>query len=136
MKTSTGVPAASQGVDAGKKIVGRKRSIVTDTLGLLLAVVVTAAGVQGSVAGTHLVNALATAHPTIRKVWVDGGYRQHLVEHAARLGIDVEIVRRTPGARGFTPSRNDGLSNAPMDGRCSTAAWHATTKPSPNAPKP
>ncbi|MFF2810350.1 IS5 family transposase [Streptomyces sp. NPDC058000] len=103
VKTSTGVPAASQGVDAGKKIVGRKRSIVTDTLGLLMAVVVTAASVQDSVAGTHLVNAVAAAHPTIRKVWVDGGYRQHLVEHAARLGIDVEIVQRTPGARGFIP---------------------------------
>ncbi|MFE3906131.1 IS5 family transposase [Streptomyces sp. NPDC059153] len=37
VKTSTSVPATSQGTDAGKKIVGRKRSIVTDTLGLLLA---------------------------------------------------------------------------------------------------
>jgi transposase len=46
VKTSTSVPAASQGTDNAKKIVGRKRSIVTDTLGLLLAVLVTAAGVQ------------------------------------------------------------------------------------------
>jgi transposase len=45
----------------------------------------------------------AAAHPSVRKVWVDGGYRQHLVEHAARLGIDMEIVQRTPGTRGFTP---------------------------------
>lgn len=103
VKTSASVPAASQGIDAGKKIVGRKRSIVTDTLGLLLAVVVTAASVQDSVAGTDLINQVATDHPTIRKVWVDGGYRQHLVEHAATLGIDMEIVQRTPGARGFTP---------------------------------
>lgn len=35
VKTSTSVPASSQGIDAGKKTVGRKRSIVTDTLGLL-----------------------------------------------------------------------------------------------------
>ncbi|GAA2326203.1 hypothetical protein GCM10010246_04600 [Streptomyces cuspidosporus] len=42
IKTSTSVPAAGQGTDAAKKIVGRKRSIVTDTLGLLLAVLVTA----------------------------------------------------------------------------------------------
>jgi transposase len=59
--------------------------------------------VQDSVAGTHMVDQIAAAHPTIRKVWVDGGHRQHLVEHAAHLGIDMEIVQPTPGARGFTP---------------------------------
>lgn len=87
----------------GKKIVGRKRSIITDTLGLLLAVLVTAASVQDSVAGQTLLEEAATAHPTIRKAWVDGGYRKHFVEHAATLGIDLEIVQRTPGTRGFTP---------------------------------
>ncbi|MFI1370062.1 IS5 family transposase [Streptomyces griseochromogenes] len=103
VKTSTSVPAAGQGTDAAKKVVGRKRSIVTDTLGLLLAVLVTAASVQDSAAGTHLVDQVAASHPVIRKVWVDGGYRQHLVEHAATLGINMEIVQRTPGTRGFTP---------------------------------
>ncbi|MGF0175873.1 IS5 family transposase [Streptomyces sp. Marseille-Q5077] len=103
VKTSTSVPASSQGIDAGKKIVGRKRSIITDTLGLLLAVLVTAAGVQDSTAGRTLLEQAATAHPTLRKVWVDGGYRKHFVEHAAALGIDLEIVQRTPGTKGFTP---------------------------------
>ncbi|MFJ6523453.1 IS5 family transposase [Streptomyces filamentosus] len=103
VKTSTSVPASSQGIDAGKKIVGRKRSIVTDTLGLLLAVLVTAAGVQDSVAGTTLLDQVAADHPRVRKVWVDGGYRQHLVEHAATLRIDMEITARKPGTRGFTP---------------------------------
>ncbi|WP_053847072.1 IS5 family transposase [Streptomyces sp. NRRL B-24085] len=103
VKTSTSVPARTQGVDAGKKIVGRKRSIITDTLGLLLAVLVTAAGVQDSTAGRPLLEQAAADHPTLRKVWVDGGYRKHFVEHAAALGIDLEIVQRTPGARGFTP---------------------------------
>ncbi|SED46490.1 Transposase [Streptomyces sp. 2231.1] len=103
VKTSTSVPAASQGIDAGKKIVGRKRNIVTDTLGLLLAVLVTAASVQDSVAGTRLLDQVAAAHPGIRKVWVDGSYRQHLIEHAATLGIDMEITGRAPRTRGFTP---------------------------------
>ncbi|GAB2768635.1 hypothetical protein GCM10027072_79470 [Streptomyces bullii] len=89
VKTSTSVPATSQGTDAGKKIVGRKRSIVTDTPGLLLAVLVTAASVQDSVAGTRLLGQVAAAHPGLRKVWVDGGYRKHFVEHAATLGIDM-----------------------------------------------
>ncbi|MFE5513025.1 IS5 family transposase [Streptomyces sp. NPDC056529] len=103
VKTSTSVPAPSQGIDAGKKIVGRKRSIVTDTLGLLLAVLVTAASVQDSTAGAALLDRVAADHPRVRKVWVDGGYRQHLVEHAATLGIDMEITARKPGTRGFTP---------------------------------
>ncbi|MCT9011891.1 IS5 family transposase, partial [Streptomyces rhizosphaerihabitans] len=97
VKTSTSVPARSQGIDAGKKIVGRKRSIITDTLGLLLAVLVTAAGVQDSTAGKTLLDQAAASHPGLRKVWVDGGYRQHLVEHAATLGIDMEITQRKPG---------------------------------------
>jgi transposase len=101
VKTSTNVPTTSQGVDAAKKIVGRKRSIITDTLGLLLMVLVTAASVQDSMAGIRLIQRVAAAFPTIRKIWVDGGYRQQLVEQAATLGIDVEIVRREPGTRGF-----------------------------------
>ncbi|MFJ2774873.1 IS5 family transposase [Streptomyces sp. NPDC087300] len=103
VKTSTSVPATSQGTDNAKKIVGRKRSIVTDTLGLLLAVLVTAASVQDSNAGTWLLNRIAADHSAIRKTWVDGGYRKPFVEHAATLGIDMEITARTPGARGFTP---------------------------------
>lgn len=46
---------------------------------------------------------MAAHHPTIRKVWADGGYRQHLVEHAAQLGIDMKIIQRTPETRGLTP---------------------------------
>lgn len=103
VKASTSVPAAGQGTDAGKKIVGRKRSILTDTIGLLLAVLVTGAGVQDSVAGTQLLSQAAANHPSLRKAWVDGGYRQHLVERAAALGIDMEITTRTPRTRGFTP---------------------------------
>ncbi|WP_405526463.1 IS5 family transposase [Streptomyces avidinii] len=102
IKTSTNVPACEQGIDAGKKIVGRKRSIVIDTVGLLLAVVVTAVSVQDSIAGQTLIERVAAEHPTVRKTWVDGGYRQHLVEHAATLGIDMHIVRRDPATRGFS----------------------------------
>nr|WP_275559455.1 hypothetical protein [Streptomyces sp. 5-6(2022)] len=37
-------------------------------------------------AGTRLLDQVTADHPGIRKVWVDGGYRHHLVEHAAALG--------------------------------------------------
>ncbi|GIH29835.1 DDE transposase [Acrocarpospora phusangensis] len=103
VKTSTDVPAGSQGADAAKKIVGRKRHIVTDTLGLLLAVLVTAASVQDSIAGTTLIDRIAIGHPTISTAWADGGYRHHLVEHAATVGINLQIVQRPPATRGFTP---------------------------------
>ena len=103
VKTSTSVPAAGQGTDAAKKTVGRERSIVTETLGLLLAVLVTAASGQDSAVGPPLVDPVAAAHPAIRHVGVDDGDREHLVEHAATLGIDMENVQRTPGNRGFTP---------------------------------
>ncbi|WP_433231960.1 IS5 family transposase [Actinomadura formosensis] len=103
IKTSSNVPASDQGIDAAKKIVGRKRSIVVDTLGLLLTVLVTAASVQDSAAGTTLIDQIATHHPSVRKTRVDGGHRQHLVEHAATRGIDMQIVQRDPRTRGFTP---------------------------------
>ncbi|GLW58991.1 IS5 family transposase [Kitasatospora phosalacinea] len=101
VKTSTNVPASSQGVDAGKKIVGRKRSIVTDTIGLLLMVLVTAASVPDGTAGRQLLTSVAVEHPAVRKVWTDMGYKNAVVEHGATLGIDVEIVRRDPATRGF-----------------------------------
>ncbi|MBP2702186.1 IS5 family transposase [Microbispora sp. RL4-1S] len=103
VKTSTNVPAATQGIDAGKKIVGRKRSIVTDTLGLLLAVLVTAASVSDGAAGRTLLAQVAAAHPTITKTWADSAYSTSVIEHSATLGIDLEVVRKDPATRGFTP---------------------------------
>ncbi|SEG91694.1 Transposase DDE domain-containing protein [Thermomonospora echinospora] len=76
---------------------------MVDPLGLLPAAEVTAASVQDSIAGTALIDQIATDHPSLRTTWVDGGYRRHLVEHAATLGIDMQIVQRPPGTRGFTP---------------------------------
>ncbi|MGW6290307.1 IS5 family transposase [Streptomyces sp. NPDC055107] len=101
VKTSTNVPAREQGADVGKRIVGRKRSIIIDTTGLMLTVLVTAASIQDSVAGERLLDRLAADHPGLRKGWADRGYREYLVDHAARLGIDLEVVRRTPGTKGF-----------------------------------
>ncbi|AEV86907.1 transposase [Actinoplanes sp. SE50] len=94
VKTSCNVRESEQGIDAAKKIKGRKRHIATDTLGLLLAVVVTAASVSDSAAGKGLLSTLAAEHPTVSKVWVDGGYQNTVLRHGAGLGIDVERVPR------------------------------------------
>jgi len=101
VKTAATVPATTQGTDAAKKIVGKKQSIITDTLGLLLVVLVTAASVQDGPAGLQLLTKAAAVHPSIRKAWADSAYRKAVIEHAATLGIDLQVVRRDPTTRGF-----------------------------------
>lgn len=101
VKTSTNVPLTSQGVDAGKKIVGRKRGIVTDAIGILLAATVTAASLSDNAIGIRLLNQTKTLHPTITKTWVDTGFKNATIEHGAQLGIDVEVVSRNPNKPGF-----------------------------------
>ncbi len=101
IKTSANVPAAGQGIDEGKKIAGRKRHIGVDTLGLLLAVLVTAASVSDNAGGIHLLSDIAEGHPRITKAWADTGYHTKVINHGARLGIDVEVTRRDPAQKGF-----------------------------------
>ncbi|WP_101254326.1 IS5 family transposase [Streptomyces barkulensis] len=101
IKTSANAPAADQGIDAGKKIAGRKRHLGVDTLGLLLAVWVTATGVSDNAGGIHLLSQIASTSPHVTKAWADNGYRTKVIDHGARLGIDVEVVQRTPGTKGF-----------------------------------
>ncbi|WP_405110622.1 IS5 family transposase [Micromonospora sp. NBC_01405] len=102
VKTSTNVPLPTQGIDAGKKIVGRKRGIITDTLGLLLAVIVTAASTSDNTIGMNLLDQATTTYPTLTKTWVDAGFKNRVVEHGAQLGVDVEIVTKDPQVKGFS----------------------------------
>ncbi|MFD6315824.1 IS5 family transposase [Streptomyces nigra] len=101
VKTSSNVPLNSQGTDAAKKIVGRKRGILTDTIGLILAVTVTAAGLSENAVGIRLLDQAKEKYPSISKSWVDTGFKNAVVEHGARLGSDVEVVNRNPETRGF-----------------------------------
>jgi transposase len=103
VKTSSNVPESSQGIDAGKRIKGRKRHISTDVLGLLLVVLVTAASVQDTVAGRQLVELLAARQPSVAKVWVDSGYKQSVIERGAVHDIEVQVVVKDPDQRGFKP---------------------------------
>ncbi|WP_231931634.1 IS5 family transposase [Micromonospora echinospora] len=77
VKTSTNVPLATQGTDGGKKIVGRERGVITDTLGLFLAVIVTAASASASdnAIGMDLLDQATTTYPTLTKTWVDAGFK-------------------------------------------------------------
>uniref|UniRef100_UPI001B33D169 IS5 family transposase n=1 Tax=Streptomyces sp. GESEQ-4 TaxID=2812655 RepID=UPI001B33D169 len=67
IKTSANVPAAGQGIDAGKEIAGRKHHLGVGTLGLLLAVWVTAASVCDNTGGIHLLSQIATTSPRVTK---------------------------------------------------------------------
>jgi putative transposase len=66
---------SSRGFDGGKKINGRKRHILVDTLGLLIAVVVTNAFAQDRDGLKKLLRTFGVHRKKLRKIWVDGGYR-------------------------------------------------------------
>src|SRR5512135_2391261 len=97
----------SRGYDAGKKINGRKRFLVTDTLGLLLTVLVCAASVADRQGGRRSLLGLSLDHVgqtrRTRSLFADGGFAGQLVDWAHRLlHITVEVVRTPAGQRGFT----------------------------------
>jgi putative transposase len=83
-----------KGYDAGKKINGRKRHLVTDTLGLLIAVLVTTANLQDRDAALPAVELAKQKVPGIRKLYVDGGYAGQATQQLRqRHELDVEVVR-------------------------------------------
>ncbi len=91
------------GFDAGKKIMGRKRHLLVDTMGMILAVVVHSAGVQDR-DGAKLLLTKAWRYGWLRKVWADGGYAGQLERWFSALEIGrrakIEIVRKLgPGFR-------------------------------------
>ena len=97
----TAVPGP-RGYDAGKKVNGRKRHLLVDTLGLLPAAVVTAARVQDHDGARWLLAHLPGGCKKLRKVWVDGGYAGTLVDWvAARFKFRLAVVVRPKESRTF-----------------------------------
>jgi putative transposase len=91
-----------RGYDAGKKLTGRKRHIVVDTLGLLVGVLVTPASVSDTAGGISLLQGLGPIGRKLRLLWVDGGYQpriqQWVIEHTR---LRLEPVLRPAGQKGF-----------------------------------
>jgi putative transposase len=95
-----------RGYDGGKKITGRKRHIVVDTLGLLLAVVVTSAAVDDAAAAPQALAQLQRRdYPRLAVVWADNKYHNYALydwkNKQRSLPWKLEIVSRPPGAKGF-----------------------------------
>jgi putative transposase len=94
-----------RGYDGGKKLTGVKRHIVVDVLGLLLAVVVTAASVDDGTGAPSVLGRLTAEHRSrLKKVWADKKYRNNALDAwmvRTKAEYAIEVVERPPGSVGF-----------------------------------
>jgi putative transposase len=122
------VGRASRGYDAGKRVNGRKRHIAVETRGLLLAVLITGAGMQDRDGARPLLWALHVCFPGIRLVWADSGYAGKLINWAAgQLKLTVQIVAKLAGQTTFVVLHAGGRSSAHSPGSTAAGAPSATT---------
>jgi len=92
------------GFDAGKRVKGKKRHVLVDTLGLLLQALVHAANIQDRDGGILLFTALGDRFPLLKKVFADAAYRGPKFALAlARLRPELApaIVTRSDSQKGF-----------------------------------
>ena len=126
--TESGGP---RGYDAGKKIKGRKRHIVTDTEGNLVGLVVHEANIQDRDGAPCVLAAIRSRYPWLRHIFADGGYAGEKLRTALkRIGEwTIEIIKRSDTAQGFEvlPRRwvvtvCTMLPSWALSGRCSSSA--------------
>ena len=98
--TESGGPC---GYDAGKKIKGRKRHIVTDTTGNMLDGIVHEADIQDRDGAPNVIGSVVESFPDITRLFADGGYAGPKLETALShiKGLTLEIVKRSDCAKGF-----------------------------------
>jgi len=85
------------GYDANKKIKGRKRHIMVDTLGLLIGCLIQSAGMQDRDGGIEVLRHVKGKLPSLKKVWADGGYQGPLFAAAFAVfgSWQLEIVKKS-----------------------------------------
>jgi transposase len=85
-----------------KKVAGRKRHLVVDSGGNLLAILVDTAAMSDAAGARWVLGRTRARWPNLAKGWADQTYRGTLVEWARQTyGIDLEIVQRPAEAKGF-----------------------------------
>ena len=92
---NTLVSSEDKGFDAGKRIKGIKRHIITDTLGMILAVAIQSASVQDRSGATEVIKQMKLNWIKVIMIFADGGYTGKLIERVKMLfGVDIKIVKR------------------------------------------
>ena len=118
---TTEIGGTERGYDGGKKIKGRKRHLLVDTLGLLIAVLITSAGLDdGAAAPRLLAHVTPSDFPRLVAIFADQKYHNHvfeawLAEHRAGWRLDIKM--RPEGTKGFTPLAKRWVVER-------TNAWH------------
>jgi transposase len=108
-----GVVDGPRGYDGGKKITGRKRHLIVDTIGLLLALTVLPANIADSAGAKPLIQQVVDAHERLGKLWADQSYQADLVdwpnafEHFARRCCAVILACAKPWRRSARRSISD-----------------------------
>ena len=93
-----------RGIDGNKKVNGRKRHILVDTLGLIIGVVVSAANKSDGQVGCELMKKCSGQFGRLKKVLVDAVYAGTFFDFVAdEFGVEVEISSRPPTSKGFVP---------------------------------
>jgi putative transposase len=90
-----------RGLDAAKRVAGRKRHIAVDMMGLLLAVVVHSAAVQDRDGVKLLLARMVGLFPRLRVIWADGAYAAAVAWARRACGWLLTVVTRPAGAKGF-----------------------------------
>jgi transposase len=108
----TSAQGGPKGFDAGKKVKGRKRHLVVDVLGLVLAVLVHPANIQDRDGAIPLVATAMAKCPTIKKLYLDAAYGGRCAEQfRTQYDLDVEVVRRPNKAGQWTATPMKPLSS-------------------------
>jgi putative transposase len=118
---TTEIGGPERGYDGGKKIKGRKRHLLVDTLGLLLAVLIPSAGLDDGVAAPLLLGHVTPQDvPRLETICADQKYHNHALEAwmaKHRAGWHIEGKARPEGTKGFTPLEKRWVIER-------TNAWH------------
>ena len=118
---TTEMGGPERGYDGGKKINGRKRHLLVDPLGLLIAVVITGAGLDDGVAALTLLGQVYPQDlPRLVTIFADQKYHNHDLEAwmaTHRTGWHITVKTRPEGTKGFTPLEKRWVIER-------TNAWH------------
>lgn len=94
------------GIDGGKNVNGRKRTILVDNLGLPWSIKVTAANISDNQAGILAVDLLAGKVPRLKKITADSGYKVTFKEHIeTNYAWKVEVMQKPESTTGFIPQK-------------------------------